>query len=212
MHVHPSGNSTNSIPAVSLVGSFPSTTAPTPVLPSPKGGDRAVSLPRQADSGGPGGSRSNRASDRHSGHCESKPRTAELKAALATESRVKKPVHQRVRMRDPIEEMNSVLSEGRIQEDMKVVRSKLGCRNDVSEVYSPPSGRSGWPQRRLQPRPHGARLQWVRLGLLQAGLSRESASVDARAEAILVNRQPAMHGVEQPAKLEQVPAGRRRES
>ena len=33
-----------------------------------------------------GGSRSNRAGDRHSGHCESKPRTAELRAALAMDT------------------------------------------------------------------------------------------------------------------------------
>ena len=77
--------------------------------------------------------RTNREDDRHSGHCESKPRTADSKAALAVEV---KP--RRVRLGDDEARMVNALSQGRVMDDMSVVRKKIGHGVDVAEVYSPP--------------------------------------------------------------------------
>jgi hypothetical protein len=45
---------------------------------------------------------------------------------------------KKVRFIDGQEEMHSVLTQGRLEDDMKVIRSKMKCKNDLSEVYSPP--------------------------------------------------------------------------
>ena len=42
------------------------------------------------------------------------------------------------RFDDGVKAMDSVLSEGRPAADMRVLRKVLKCRNDISEVYSPP--------------------------------------------------------------------------
>ena len=89
-----------------------------------------------------GGSKSDRAGDRHSGHCESKPRTAEPKAALAAETmaltRGKDKVKKIVKFGDDESRVIGALAQGRLQDDMAVIRKKIGSGVDVAEVYSPP--------------------------------------------------------------------------